>query len=49
MIVKNVATGAIHDIPEGSRAMRRIKGDPNYKEVKPDETKKATQPEKSGI
>lgn len=46
MIVKNTETGVVHDIPEGSRAERRIKGDPKYEVVK--EPEKIKKPEKSG-
>ena len=45
MIVRNKETGATHEVAPGTRAERRIKGDPRYEEVKPTEPKK---PEKSG-
>lgn len=53
MIVKNTETGATHDVPEGSRAERRIKGDPRYEIVKeskpePEPEKPKARPEKSG-
>jgi hypothetical protein len=48
MIVKNTETGATHEIPPGSRAERRIKGNPLYEEVKPEPDKPKAKPEKSG-
>ncbi len=43
MIVRNKETGATHEVAPGTRAERRIKGDPKYEPVedRPDKKEKS--------